>query len=1015
MDPQQATRRFCLIPIRAKLALGLSALLGIVIFLVLSADPVASKKLVTVNRPAEIPTTFSKLTPISGTVNVANPVTLRWEAVAGATDGYGYCIDTTTDTGDNRLGATCDAGIDTGYVRISGTSVTLWLIPGKQYQWQVRAYNKDGYRAANDNLAVTWFTFTTSADPLPTPTATAMPSGNLPAAFTKRSPLNNETSVPSPVTLSWAKSVGATEYGYCIDTTLDGQCDRGLYESGHVRLKGENVTLRLLPGFTYQWQVHAYNQQGMTISDSGWHTFTVSTLPIGFSKLSPVNGATNVSTPATLQWEVSNRAIYGYCLEAITDRVPAAPCQVGGATYVATGSVPGAVRSLEVHKSYAWQAVATNASGHMLANGDWYTFTVTSSTDDITVIPGDIIGATPGDGSNPLCCIQGYVYLNGKPVSNPTVTIRTAQDQTIPVALKSSGQYSYFYSALTYANLNLGVGDTITLTAQANGLKQTMPYAIKASVQQVDLVLVSPTGYTRPVATMNQRSHSSTIDIHDTLVIDGMGQDSDNTPGITGYKWFLDQKPEPIGLSATLRISAAQLLGPGLHTISLTVQDEEGEWSPPVKYLLRVLEGWTLLLYLAGDQSDQRVNSRFSFIIGELEALPLPPHVQIALLRDAPDDGPPTTLLLSGNGKRQVVNPLFTSEVSMNDPATLTAFVRWGQQQFPNTHYYLAIADHGNAVAGIAWDETSPASNNNPTRPIYLRSSEIDDAITQEEMQKLDILHLDACSMNTIETVYELRNTADLLIASQYLAWNVFPYHRYVNGLQSQTSARHFAQHIAQTYAISIENLDGKFPYTISVLDLQRADAAYQAINDLSQELIRQIDAGNLHSNDLKAIRESSQLLEGGTTPPTYTLNSTEDFYLDLVDWSEELLKKAKTQAATQAVVNKTEQLIQAITGGPTPLIIHNIAVSGDMLPEYGSSEIKLEKANGVSIYYPAEFLFRQYNAFEFTQSSYWSGFLTGVGVLSQPPSSDFTAAPLAPLESPNTQGIHLFLPIVQR
>ena len=127
------------------------------------------------------------------------------------------------------------------------------------------------------------------------------------------------------------------------------------------------------------------------------------------------------------------------------------------------------------------------------------------------------------------------------------------------------------------------------------------------------------------------------------------------------------------------------------------------------------------------------------------------------------------------------------------------------------------------------------------------------------------------------------------------------------------------------------------------------------------------------------------------------------------------MLKKAKTQAATQVVVNKTEQLIQAITGGPTPLIIHNIAVSGDMLPEYGSSEIKLEKANGVSIYYPAEFLFRQYNAFEFTQSSYWSGFLTGVGVLSQPPSSDFTAAPLAPLESPNTQGIHLFLPIVQR
>jgi hypothetical protein len=780
-------------------------------------------------------------------------------------------------------------------------------------------------------------------------------------------------------------------------------------------LKGENVALRLLPGFTYQWQVHAYNQQGMTIADSGWHTFTVSTLPIGFSKLSPVNGATNVATPVTFQWEVSNRAIYGYCLEAITDRTPSAPCQAGGATYVGTGGVPGAVLSLELYKSYAWQAVATNASGHTLANGDWYTFTVTSSVDDIAVIPGDIIGATPGDGSNPLCCIQGYVYLNGKPVSNPTVTIRNAQAQSIAVQLKSSGQYSYFYSALTHANLNLQVGDTITLTAQANGLQQTMTYAIKAGVQQVDLVLPSLTGYSRPVATMNQRSHSSTIDIHDTLVIDGIGQDSDNSPGITGYKWLLDQVPEPIGLSATLRISATQLQGPGLHTISLLVQDGEGEWSPPVKYLLRVLEGWTLLLYMAGDQSDQRVNTRFGFIAGELADLQLLPHVQIALLRDAPSDSPPATLLFSGTGKRQVSNPPFTSEVSMNDPATLTEFVRWGQQQFPNTHYYLAIADHGNAIAGIAWDETSPASNNNPTRPVYLRSSEIDDALTQPEIQKLDILHLDACSMNTIETVYELRNAADLLIASQYLAWNIFPYHRYVDGLQAQSSARQFAQHIAQTYAISIENLDRNFPYTISVLDLQRAEAAYQAIDDLSRELIRQIDASNLHSNDLKTIRESSQLLEGGTTPPTYTLDSAEDFYLDLVDWNEELLKKVKTQTTTEAIVSKSERLKKVVTDGPTPLVIYNLAASGEMLPEYGSGSIDLSKANGVSIYYPAKFLFQQYNTFEFTQFSHWPGFLTGVGVLSPPPSSDLTVEPVAPLESSNTQDRRLFLPIIQR
>jgi hypothetical protein len=42
-------------------------------------------------------------------------------------------------------------------------------------------------------------------------------------------------------------------------------------------------------------------------------------------------------------------------------------------------------------------------------------------------------------------------------------------------------------------------------------------------------------------------------------------------------------------------------------------------------------------------------------------------------------------------------------EVNMGDPQTLIDFVRWGKQQAPSDHYYLAIADHANALDGIAW------------------------------------------------------------------------------------------------------------------------------------------------------------------------------------------------------------------------------------------------------------------------------------------------------------------------
>jgi RHS repeat-associated protein len=194
---------------------------------------------------------FSKTAPGNGATNVATNVTLSWQTSQNAV-GYGYCIDTTLD-------AICDRGRD-NYVRVSGTNVSLALDPGKSYQWQARAYAADGsFTPANGSGG--WWSFSTN------------PNGTPP--FGKLAPTNGATNLPKSVTLQWQTAPGAVDYGYCIDTTLDNRCDRGV--DNYIRTSATRVTLTLETNRTYQWQARAYTANGQWTPANGigqWWSFT---------------------------------------------------------------------------------------------------------------------------------------------------------------------------------------------------------------------------------------------------------------------------------------------------------------------------------------------------------------------------------------------------------------------------------------------------------------------------------------------------------------------------------------------------------------------------------------------------------------------------------------------------------------------------------------------------------------------------------------------------------------------
>ncbi|MFM7719115.1 MAG: hypothetical protein ACKO8G_06470, partial [Actinomycetota bacterium] len=93
-----------------------------------------------------------------------------------------------------------------------------------------------------------------------------------PAAFGKSSPASNAKQVPVAPTLSWAEAVGATDYEYCYDATVNSACDASWVSTSGAR----TATLSgLARKRSYEWQVRAVNAMGTTGANAGrWWKFT---------------------------------------------------------------------------------------------------------------------------------------------------------------------------------------------------------------------------------------------------------------------------------------------------------------------------------------------------------------------------------------------------------------------------------------------------------------------------------------------------------------------------------------------------------------------------------------------------------------------------------------------------------------------------------------------------------------------------------------------------------------------
>ncbi|MEM9773722.1 MAG: FG-GAP-like repeat-containing protein, partial [Chloroflexota bacterium] len=378
---------------------------------------------------------------------------------------------------------------------------------------------------------------------------------------------------------------------------------------------------------------------------------------------------------------------------------------------------------------------------------------------------------------------------------------------------------------------------------------------------------------------------------------------------------------------------------------------------------------WLALFYLAGD------NNLDPFLRQATEKLKNQVHssdVRIIVLFDGsrPND---SRLVEITNGVEINLNSgeaWQSNELDSGSEAVLSGFVNWATEEFPAEKRYLTIANHGAGVRGVAWDETGQTTFVDPA-DLQTFAATLD--------EKIDIIHFDACLMAMAELADLFKDKADYIVASQNLAWGIFTFNQYIDGIIGRSS-REQAIHISDQYAANLEQVNNK-PFTISVLDLAQISTLSDNLQNLTTLLI---DGG--YAPEIMSALTSVQKFD---STDYFTINQNDEF-IDLYDFVN-LLGVAIDSIPIDLNIESIKDALDA--NQSNGLVISNHQKSGSS-GLYGNTFWDFSNAHGLSIYFPAGINSQHYSdytsaSYPFSTESKWIDLLTyAVGEPTLPPSS---------------------------
>jgi hypothetical protein len=186
-------------------------------------------------------------------------------------------------------------------------------------------------------------------------------------------------------------------------------------------------------------------------------------------------------------------------------------------------------------------------------------------------------------------------------------------------------------------------------------------------------------------------------------------------------------------------------------------------------------------------------------------------------------------------------------EVTANDPANVAATVNWAFSAQPSQFKAMTMFAHGGGYLGLGTDETQPGKSDPAQMKQIMSVSEFGGALrTGLKGRKLDLLNMLSCLMGATEYAYELRDVAEVLIASEdSIMATPDTTGAFTAELQKQLgSGTPDARAIGKRMAIFGNAKNENTGYlTIAAIDLTRMDEVKRSVNVLTNALLRAMPA----------------------------------------------------------------------------------------------------------------------------------------------------------------------------
>lgn len=296
---------------------------------------------------------------------------------------------------------------------------------------------------------------------------------------------------------------------------------------------------------------------------------------------------------------------------------------------------------------------------------------------------------------------------------------------------------------------------------------------------------------------------------------------------------------------------------------------------------------WTALFYFDGD------NNLAEYVyhdLNELERVGSTPEVRLAVQIDLPQPGEFgfTTTRRLEVGRDNIWEVLSSTvledlgEADMAHPDTLADFIRWGRSTFPARRYVLFLWDHGdswNNESRAAWFRPRAIFTDTDNGSSYMKNHQLREAL-EDGGVRFDLIAIDACSMASIETAYELKDRGEILLASQELMQNNgLPYQDIFAALAENPAAgpEELARTIVDAYERYCEeehiHYDPDRDQTYAAISLgDDIEALAQEVDRIASGLTGSLDS---RLEEISLAREGAEEFDQLLKP---------DFYIDLYD-----------------------------------------------------------------------------------------------------------------------------------